>query len=216
MLADAFRDRLRRAPPVLYVILDDGLVPTDELRREAVELAEAGAEFLQLRAKRLGGRALWEIVRALLPELRRRSVPLIINDRADVALAVGADGVHLGIDDLPLESARAILGPQCILGATAHSLSELEDVRLAADYVGYGAVFPTSTRAEARVCGPEALTAACRASTLPVIAIGGLGPDNLSALRGRGVAGVAVASAVSPRRTRPGAVEDLKRQLAAW
>jgi thiamine-phosphate diphosphorylase len=128
----------------------------------------------------------------------------------------GADAVHLGRKDLPIVAARQLLGPEALLGATAHSLEELAEIGPEADYVGYGAVYETKTRANSVVCGPAALTAATAASTLPVVAIGGLNPDNVEPLRESGLAGIAVASAVSPTRTCPGAVEAFRRVLARW
>ena len=211
-----FLERLVRRPPVLYALLDRGLVEAGDMVEEGIRLAEAGVDLLQLRAKDAGGAELEGWARQLLPPLRARGVPLLLNDRVDVALAVEADGVHLGRGDLPVGDARRLLGPHALIGATAHSLAELAEVDPGADYVGYGAVYATQTRAHSEVCGPGALTAVTAASTLPVVAIGGLSPDNLEPLRSTGIAGVAVASAVSPTRARPGAVEALRRVLARW
>jgi thiamine-phosphate pyrophosphorylase len=209
--------RLRQSPPTLYGLLDSGLLDDNQIPGVAVELADAGVEILQLRAKGHATGRFFELARATLTALGERGVPRIINDRVDVALASGAAGVHLGIGDLDPGDARRLLGPDGVIGVTAHNQSELAAVDPAvADYVGYGAVFGTRTRARATICGPEALTAAVAASTLPVVAIGGIAPDNVEALRGSGVSAVAAASGLVSGRTRPGAVEEFLRVLSAW
>jgi thiamine-phosphate pyrophosphorylase len=209
--------RLRRRPPALYGLLDVGLTPLHSIPGLAARLADAGVEILQLRGKGLGSSEVFDLTRAVLAELGSREIPLIVNDRADVALAGGAAGVHLGLEDLPALEARRLLGPGAIVGVTAHTPAELSAVDPSvADYVGYGAVFETGTRAEAVVCGPEALTAAVAASTLPVVAIGGIAPGNVEALRGSGVSAVAAAASLVSARTSPGAVEEFLRVLADW
>ncbi|RKZ05573.1 hypothetical protein DRQ32_12265, partial [bacterium] len=132
-------------------------------------------------------------------------------------LATQADGAHVGASDIEAGAARELLGQSRILGVTAHNRAELDAIDAGlVDYAGYGAVFGTQTRAGARICGPEALTMAVAASTVPVVAIGGIRPDNVQALRDSGVAAVAVASALLPGRTSPGAVEEFLQVLARW
>lgn len=209
--------RLRQAPPALYGLLDSGLLQEDQIPAVAVGLADAGVEILQLRAKDYTTGRFLDLARATMAALGGRRVPLIINDRVDVALAAGAAGVHLGRGDLAPVDARRLLGEDRVVGVTAHDQVELAEVDpTVADYVGYGAVFGTRTRAGATICGPEALTAAVAASTLPVVAIGGIAPDNVEALRGSGVSAVAAASGLIPDRTSPGAVEEFLRVLSAW
>jgi len=209
--------RLGRLPPALYGLLDSGLLREDQIPGVAVELADAGVEILQLRAKDYATGRFLDLARATLAALGGRSVPLIINDRVDVALAAGAAGVHLGGDDLAPVDARRLLGEDRVVGVTAHDHAELAEVDpMVADYVGYGAVFGTRTRVGATICGPEALTAAVAASTLPVVAIGGIAPDNVEALRGSGVSAVAAASGLVSGRTSPGAVEEFLRVLSVW
>ena len=220
MTASPRRDlavRLRQSPPALYGLLDSGLLHEDRIPLVAVGLADAGVEILQLRAKDYATGRFLDLARATMSALAGHSVPLIINDRVDVALAAGAAGVHLGRGDLAPVDARRLLGEDCIVGVTAHDSAELAGVDPGlADYVGYGAVFGTSTRSGAAICGPEALTAAVAASTLPVVAIGGIAPDNVEALRGSGVSAVAAASSLVSGRTSPGAVEEFLRVLSAW
>ena len=210
-------ERLTRRPPVLYGLLDTGLSPDEDIPPLAAALASAGVELLQLRAKRHPTGAFLDLARATRDALDGSGVPLLINDRVDVALMADADGAHVGAGDLAPPDARALLGPERILGVTAHDAAELEAVDPAvADYVGYGAVFGTNTRSGAEICGPEALTAAVAASTLPVVAIGGIRPDNVEALRGSGVAAIAAAASLVSARTSPGAVEGFLRALGDW
>lgn len=209
--------RFARRPPVLYGLLDTGLSTDDEIPPLAAALASAGVELLQLRAKGHETGDFLRLARATGEALGGSGVPLIINDRVDVALMADAAGAHVGAGDLPPADARALLGPDRILGVTAHDPAELAAVDPAvADYVGYGAVFGTKTRSGAEICGPEALTVAVAASTLPVVAIGGIRPDNVEALRRSGVAAVCAAASLVPARTSPGAVEEFLRALGDW
>jgi thiamine-phosphate pyrophosphorylase len=210
-------ERLAQSPPVLYGLLDTGLSPDEEIPPLAAALAEAGVELLQLRAKRHETGDFLRLARGTREALAGSGVPLLINDRVDVALMADADGAHVGAGDLAPVDARALLGPDRILGVTAHDTQELAGVdQTVADYVGYGAVFGTNTRSGAEICGPEALTAAVAASTLPVVAIGGIRPDNVEALRGSGVAAVCAAASLVSVRTSPGAVEEFLRALGDW
>lgn len=215
-MAHPFVERLRAEPPVLYAILDAGLVEEDRLVAEGRALARAGVDAVQVRAKHMRGGHLLAVVEALLPALRERRVPLIVNDRADVALAAGADGVHLGQTDLPPDAARALLGSEALVGLSTHSLEEVRAAPGCVDYLGFGAMFATRTRKGSRIAGVEALTRAVAATTLPTLAIGGLRPDNVHELQGAKAAGVAVASALVPIDHRAGAVAAFRTALADW
>ncbi len=215
-MSHPFGERLRRRPPLLYGILDGGLMRDQDLVPVGKAWAEAGVDLLQLRAKDWGAGPLLEAAEALLPELRAAGVPLILNDRVDVALICGADGVHLGQTDMPAAEARALLGPDRLLGWSTHDATELGAIPPEADYLGFGAIYATQTRQNSRIRGPEALTEAQVATTLPVFAIGGIDAENLVPLGVYGIAGVAVASAllqgVSPRET----VTRLRSALQQW
>ncbi len=208
--------RLFSVRPCLYVILDAGLVGPQAMPREGRALLDAGIDALQIRAKRIRAGEMLAIVEDLLPACRRAGVPLIVNDRVDVAWMAQADGVHLGANDLRPSDARSLLGEHAIIGCTAHTAQELASIGDQADYVGYGAVFPTSTRAGSEVCGLSALTRAAAATTLPLIAIGGLNSTNVPQLRGSGVAGIAVASAVTPVHQHPDSIVGLRAAMAHW
>jgi thiamine-phosphate diphosphorylase len=211
-----FVRRLAASPPVLYAILDTGLVGWDRLEQEARELAAAGVDAVQLRAKDASAGRLLRAVEGLLPVLHARGLPLIVNDRADVALVAGADGVHVGQDDLPPQAARALLGPDALVGFSTHSEAEVRAVPAGVDYLGFGAMFSTRTRENSRIAGVEALTRAVAATTLPTLAIGGLRPDNVHELQGARAAGIAVASALSPIDHHREAVAAFRAALAGW
>lgn len=180
----------------LYLVLG----PADTGDRDPVAVARAaaagGAGAVQLRAKDLDTRSLVRLTRDLKAAL---SVPVLVNDRVDVALAAGADGVHLGQDDLPPADARRLLGPAAILGLSVGDAAEATTADPAlVDYVGLGPAFATGTKADAGAAlGPEGIAALRRQVTLPAVAIGGITADNAGRLADAGLAGLAVVSAVA-------------------
>lgn len=182
----------------LYAITDRRALPAGVTLAQAVEAAlDGGVTCLQLREKEASAGEILALARTLLPLCRARRVPLLINDRVDIALAAGADGVHLGQDDLPLPEARALLGPDRILGATAHTVEEaLRAQAEGADYLGVGAMFPTGTKTDTVPTSADTLKAICAAVSIPVAAIGGVTARNLPTLAGTGIAGAAVVSAI--------------------
>ena len=157
-----------------------------------------GATAVQLREKELATRQLVELAERLLAVTRRFGVPLIVNDRVDVALAVGADGVHLGTDDMPLDRARRLLGPDRVLGASVESPEEaVQAERAGADYLGVGPIFATATKADAgEPQGPQLLRRIRPVTRLPLVAISGITADNAGEAIRAGADGVAVISAV--------------------
>ena len=183
--------------PRLYA-LTDASAPGSHVE-QVREYADAGVRIIQVRDKLASSRALHETVVAALEITRPRGVRLIVNDRVDVALAAGADGVHVGQDDLPAESAREILGPLAIIGISTHSLAQaVAAANLPVDYVAIGPVFATSTKANPDpVVGLEGLRAvrAVRAAvTTPLVAIGGITLEKAPAVFAAGADSVAVVS----------------------
>ena len=182
----------------LYAVTDRRALPVGVTLAQAVEAAlVGGVTCLQLREKEASAGGILTLASTLLPLCRARRVPLLINDRVDIALAAGADGVHLGQDDLPLPEARTLLGPDRILGATAHTVDEaLRAQAEGADYLGVGAMFPTGTKTDTVPTSADTLKAICAAVSIPVVAIGGVTAQNLPTLAGTGIAGAAVVSAI--------------------
>ena len=185
-------DKLR-----LYAVTDRTWLGKESLE-EAVEAAlRGGVTILQLREKQAPHEELVKTAMRLKPLCRRYGVPLIINDDVEAALEADADGVHVGQEDMAVAEARRILGPEKIIGASAHNREEaLEAQRQGADYLGSGAVFGSSTKKHATTLSGEELTAVCRAVSIPVAAIGGITEENCLELAGTGVSGIAVVSAL--------------------
>ena len=182
---------------LLYAVTDRAWTGSQPLAQQVEAALQNGATCLQLREKALDSAAFREEARQMAALCRRYGVPLIINDNVEVALACGAAGVHLGQQDMPIAQARRMAGPDLILGASAHTVQEaLEAQAAGADYLGVGAVFSTSTKADASPLSLTTLREICAAVSIPVVAIGGITETNLLQLTGCGAAGVAVVSAI--------------------
>ena len=181
----------------LYAVTDRAWVGRQTLPEQVEAALKGGATCVQLREKELDGAAFLEEAKVLAALCRRYGVPLIINDNVEVALAAGADGVHVGQDDLTVEQVRRLAGDRLIVGVSAHSVEQALAAQAGgADYLGVGAVFATATKSDAHVLPRETLAEICRAVDIPVVAIGGIGEDNLLQLAGTGVDGAALVSAI--------------------
>lgn len=179
---------------------------------EAVERALiGGCTLVQLREKSVSSRAFLQTAKNIKAVTDRFGVPLIVNDRLDIALAVDAAGVHLGQDDLPPEEARRILGPNRIVGISAGTVAEaLAAVRGGADYIGVGAMFPTGTKTDADIATLDELRRIRAAVDIPIVVIGGVNAERLHLFEGTGIDGLAVVSAVIAQKDIEGAAADLK------
>ena len=203
------RDELRRAM-LLYAVTDRSWLNGRTLEEDVEAALKNGVTFLQLREKELPGReGLAQAVR--LKELARAyRVPFVVNDRVELALESGADGVHVGQKDIRGRDIRAMLGPDRILGVTANTVElALAAQAAGADYVGAGAVFGTSTKKDANPLTMDRLRAICRAVDIPVVAIGGISAQNIHLLSGSGAAGAAVVSALLAAPDIGAAARDL-------
>lgn len=179
----------------LYAILDPRFLKGRNLAEVARALVRGGATCLQLRDKEANNRELYEEARLLKASLRPLSIPFIVNDRLDIALTVDADGVHLGEEDIPIREARRILGKGKILGASADTVeAAARAAREGADYIGFGAVFPTGTKEDAQVSGLALLSRVKQAVSIPVVAIGGIKRSNALEALNAGADGLAVIS----------------------
>ena len=181
----------------LYFITDSTGY-TEEVFLYRVERAlQGGATLLQLREKEKSTREYMELAKKVHMVAKRYQVPLIIDDRVDVALAVDAEGVHVGADDMPVADARKLMGADRIVGATAKTvLRAKEAFEQGADYLGVGAIYPTTTKVKTVLTSVGTLREICSAVPIPVNAIGGLNRDNIDILAGIPVAGICVVSAI--------------------
>ncbi len=187
-----------RNPYELMVLTDEFRVPPAQWPDAVDQALTGGATSIQLRAKTLPTRELVSLGTALLERTRARGCPLLVNDRVDVACAIGADGAHIGQDDLPPAAARMLLGPDRILGVSTATVAELtEAIDAGATYLGVGDIFGTPSKPDAGMpVGLAVLRELAGRSPVPVVAIGGIRADNAGACRQAGAAGIAVISAV--------------------
>ena len=202
---------------LLYAVTDRAWLKHDESLADAVELAlKGGTTFLQLREKHLNEEAFLNEAREIKEVCRRYNVPFIINDNVGIAMAVDADGVHVGQSDMEAGDVRAAIGPTKILGVSAQTVEQaLLAQERGADYLGVGAVFATGSKDDADEVSHDTLQAICEAVDIPVVAIGGSSKDNVGQLAGRGLAGIAVISAIFGQPDIEAAAADLKQRTAA-
>lgn len=186
-----------RSQLLLYAVTDRAWVGRQSLYEQVESALRGGATMVQLREKQLDAEGILREARELAHLCKQYGVPFILNDNVDLALACGADGVHVGQDDLAAAEARRKLGPDKIIGVSAHNVAEaLAAVRDGADYLGSGAVFGSTTKTNVHALPHETLREICRAVDIPVVAIGGITKDNLPQLAGTGIDGVALVSAI--------------------
>lgn len=181
----------------IYLVTDDGCLQGRALIDCVREALEGGVTLVQYRAKTASSAEMYAEALQLKALCDSFNVPLIINDRLDIAMAVGAAGVHLGQDDLPCAAARKILGEDYLIGVSAHNPAEAKAaLQSGADYLGCGAVFGTATKADVQKLGTEGLAAICKAKGLPVVGIGGVTADNYREVRAAGADGAAIVSGI--------------------
>ena len=201
------------APPQwrLCVIVSAELCPAGDWASVARAAVDAGADALQLREKGLADRDLLARARALVAIARERGASVVVNDRPDIAVLSGADGLHLGQTDLPIPEARRIVGPRVIVGASTADLEQASAaVAAGADVCGVGPMFPTTTKHKDRIAGISYLRAFRSAHpAVPHLAIGGIAPGNVGAVFAAGGRGVAVSSAVCAARDPAAAVRAI-------
>lgn len=181
----------------LYLCTDRDLMSTDTIEETVEQAVKGGCTVVQLREKDCSSLEFYETALRVKKITDEYKIPLIINDRVDIALAVNADGVHVGQDDLPAASVRRILGGDKVIGVSAGSVREAVKAREdGADYLGVGAMHATSTKTDADVTTVEELKKIREMVDLPIVAIGGMNKQTLPELKGTGVDGIAVVSAV--------------------
>ena len=202
----------------IYLVTDDGCLQGRTLIDCVREALEGGVTLVQYRAKTASSAEMYAEALQLKALCDSFNVPLIINDRLDIAMAVGAAGVHLGQDDLPCAAARKILGEDYLIGVSAHNPAEAKEaLQNGADYLGCGAVFGTVTKADVQKLGTDGLAAICREKGLPVVGIGGVTADNYREVRAAGADGAAIVSGIlaqSDIRATVKAIAKVSREFA--
>ncbi|WP_334293314.1 thiamine phosphate synthase [Maledivibacter halophilus] len=196
---------------LLYLVTDRSWLREESLISQVEKCLINGVTFLQLREKNLDDDSFLKLAVEMKELSRRYNVPFVINDNIDIALKSNADGVHIGQDDMPIEEAKKIIGGDKILGVSVGTVDEaILAEKLGADYLGVGAIFSTSTKKDARNISYEALKEICESVSIPVVAIGGINKDNIEELRGSGIDGVAVISAILAEKDIAKAANELK------
>ena len=198
----------------LYFITDSTTYELDEFLWRVEDALKGGVTLMQLREKNRTTKEYIELAQAVHEICRKYNVPLIIDDRVDVMLAVDCEGVHLGAEDMPLDMARRIIGPDKILGATAKKVDVAKAAYEAgADYLGVGAIYPTTTKVKTIITSTETLDTICQAVPIPVNAIGGLNASNMDVLKGIDIAGVCAVSAIMKAESPRLAAESMKKKF---
>lgn len=195
----------------LYLVTDSTYHTEESLLHTVEEACKGGVTLVQLREKNTGGRYYLEKACKIREITDRYQIPLIIDDRVDVAMACGAAGVHVGASDLPVAEVRRLLGPDKIVGATAKTVEAAQKAyQDGADYLGVGAIYPTTTKVTTVLTKVSTLSAICKAVPIPVVAIGGLNLGNMDILKGSGANGIAVVSAIMKAEDPKKAAEELR------
>ncbi len=194
----------------LYFITDSTPYERDEFLYRVEEALKGGVTLMQLREKNRSTKEYIELARAVHEIAKKYQVPLIIDDRVDVMMAADCEGVHLGAEDMDLATARKLIGPDKILGATAKKVEVAKAAYAAgADYLGVGAIYPTTTKVKTIITSTDTLKDICEAVPIPVNAIGGLNPSNMDVLRGINIAGVCAVSAIMKADSPKEAAENM-------
>ena len=197
---------------LLYAVTDRSWLGEHTLYEQVEAAIRGGATFVQLREKKLDQESFLAEAREIQVLCRRHGVPFVINDNVEIAREIGADGVHVGQSDMKARDVRSILGQDKIIGVSAQTVEQaLLAQKQGADYLGVGAVFPTGSKDDAVEVDHQVLARICQAVDIPVIAIGGITADNVVSLKGSGICGIAVISAIFAKPD----VEEAARSLRA-
>lgn len=211
---------MKKTDTSLYFITDSSGYSEEEFLYYVEQALLGGATIVQLREKEKSIREYIELAEKVHKITKKYNVPLIIDDRVDVALAIDAEGVHVGQMDMPVSVARKLMGENKIIGATTKTVKQaLEAYEQSTDYLGVGAIYPTTTKVKTVLTSTDTLKDICNAVPIPVNAIGGLNKDNINILKGIPLAGICVVSAImkaeNPKRAAIELIERAK-ELKLW
>lgn len=198
----------------LYLVTDRSGMGDCEFESKIRSAVEGGCTMVQLREKNINSYLMYQRALSIKKITDEYHIPLIINDRLDIMLAVGADGVHLGQQDIPVKIVRRLIGKDKIIGVSAHCPEEAEKAeRDGADYLGVGAIFPTETKKDIIITPVDVLREIKETVSVPVVAIGGINQNNINTLKGSHVDGVAVISAIMKSKDPKGSAVALKASV---
>ena len=202
--------RLDKKHMLLYAVTDRAWVGTKSLYEQVKEALENGVTCVQLREKELSEEDFLKEAKQISALCKEYKVPFIVNDNVNIAIACKADGIHIGQEDMELKSVRKLVGEDMIIGVSAHTVEEaIKAQEGGADYIGIGAVFATSTKTDVDVLSFDTLKSICEAVDIPTVAIGGIKKDNIYKLKGSGIDGVAVVSAIFAAKDIATATKEL-------
>lgn len=206
--------KLNKEQLKLYLVTDRQWTGEQSLLEQVEESIQGGVSIIQLREKSLDDESFLKEAIQMRELASRYEIPFIVNDNALVALRSEADGIHIGQNDLAIQEVRKIVGSNRIIGVSAQTVEQaITAQQNGADYLGVGAVFSTTTKTDAVEVTYETLKAICEAVTIPVVAIGGITVDNVHQLKGSGIEGVAVVSAILAQKNIKKAAENLRKEL---
>lgn len=196
----------------LYLVTNRELMSSKTIEKSVKEAIKGGCTIVQLREKDISSKEFYDIAKSLRKITKKNKVPFIINDRVDIALAVNADGVHVGQSDLSLKDVRKLIGKNKIIGVSCGNLEEAKKAyKDGADYLGVGAVFPTNTKKDAKDVGIDGLKEIINNIPLPIVAIGGINKENIENLRDINLAGVALVSAIISQKDVKNSAKEIKK-----
>ena len=199
---------------LLYAVTDRSWFGTESLYSQVKKAIDGGVTFVQLREKELAQEAFYKEALEIQALCREKNIPFVINDNVALAKKIDADGVHVGQEDMEAGDVRSLLGPDKIIGVSAHSVEEaLLAEKRGADYLGVGAAFSTNSKKDVSCISHETIRDICQAVQIPVIAIGGINETNIEELKGTGICGVAVISAIFAKKDITGAARTLRNQV---
>ena len=202
--------RLDKKHMLLYAVTDRTWVGEKSLYEQVKEALENGITCVQLREKELSEDDFLKEAKQISALCKEYKVPFIVNDNVNIAIACKADGIHIGQEDMELTNVRKLVGEDMIIGVSAHTVEEaIKAQEDGADYIGIGAVFATSTKTDVDVLSFETLRSICEAVDIPTVAIGGIKKDNICKLKGSGIDGVAVVSAIFAAKDIARATKEL-------
>lgn len=208
--------RLRKEDLELYLVTDSTGLTEEEFLSKVEGALKGGVTFMQIREKERGGAEYIELAAKVHELTKKYGVPLVVDDRVDVAMAIDAEGVHVGKSDIPVKIARKLLGEDKIVGATAKTVPDaLKAEQDGADYLGVGAIYPTTTKVKTVLTSVDTLRDICNNVSIPANAIGGLNKDNIDILKGTPIAGICVVSAIMKAEDSETAARDLKSAVEA-